>query len=162
MNYRNRTDLFAALCMPVEGEGTNPGESAPPAPVAEKITKLVKKVKAKAKKLVKKATKAKGGKKTAKATKGGAKATGPAALRDYAPGYHKDTEKKTASGNTSIDNDDEVARKFRGKDLDAVYGLTAKALGVTEKELRDRYKKLNVGMQRMNLGNRFRAVLNAK
>lgn len=102
------------------------------------------------------------GKKTPKSTKGGAVVKGPAILREYATRYHKDTEKKTAGGNASIDNDDEVAKKFRGKDIDAVYAITAKALKVDEKELRTRYAKLNVGMQRMNLGNRFRAALNAK
>lgn len=129
------------------------------APAKAKAKKTAK-AKTPAKKAAKKAVKK--GKKTPKSTKGGAKVKGPAILREYATGYHKDTEKKTAGGNTSIDNDDEVAKKFRGKDLDAVYAMTAKALGVTEKELRARYTKLNVGMQRMNLGNRFRAALNAK
>lgn len=126
-------------------------------------------VKAKAKKApakkapAKKAAKTKKPAKKAKAKKPAASGVkGPAILREYAGSYHKDTEKKTAGGNVSIDNDDEVAKKLRGKDLDTVYSTVAKALGVTEKELRSRYAKLNVGMQRMNLGNRFRAVLNAK
>lgn len=124
---------------------------------AAKAKRKSAKAKAPAKKAAKKAPAKKKAKSKAKSD-----ATGPAVLREYAAQYHKDTEKKTVNGNPSIDNDDEVARKFRGKDLDAVYALTAKALGLTEKELRDRYKNLNLGMQRMNLGNRFRAALRAK
>lgn len=64
----------------------------------------------------------------------------------------------TASGNTSLNCGDDLAKKLAGKDLDAVYKLAAKTLDVPEKDLRSRYAKLNVGMQRMNLGNRMRAA----
>lgn len=64
----------------------------------------------------------------------------------------------TASGNTSLNCGDELAKKLEGKDLDAVYKLASKTLEIPEKDLRSRYKKLNVGMQRMNLGNRMRAA----
>ena len=63
---------------------------------------------------------------------------------------------KAASGNTSLDCADDVAKQLRGKELDAIYKLAAKTLGETEKALRARYGRLNVGMQRMNLGNRLR------
>lgn len=63
----------------------------------------------------------------------------------------------TAGGNTSLNCGDAVAKKLDGKDLDAVYKLAAKTLDIPEKQLRDRYAKLNTGMQRMNLGNRMRA-----
>lgn len=65
---------------------------------------------------------------------------------------------KTAAGNTSLHNGDDLAKKLEGKDLDTVYKLAAKALEVPESTLRSRYKKLNPGMQRMNLGNRMRAA----
>lgn len=103
--------------------------------------------------------------KGAKAGKGIAKTTkGPAALREYAPEYHKDNEKKTAGGNVSVDSNDEIAIKLRGKSLDEVYKLAGKALApdFTEADLRKKYRHLNVGMQRMNLGNRIRAAANAK
>lgn len=67
------------------------------------------------------------------------------------------TVTKTKDGRRLIDNGDEVASKLRDLDLDGVYALCAKTQGVTEKELRERYQHLNVGMQRMNLGNRLRA-----
>lgn len=102
-----------------------------------------------------KAVKAKPAKKasTAKGVKG------PQVLKRYAPQYHRDTEKKTAGGHVSVDCDDDTAIKLRGKDLDAVYTLAAKTLKEDEKALRARYKNLNLGMQRMNLGNRIRAAL---
>lgn len=66
---------------------------------------------------------------------------------------------KTAAGNTSLDNGDALAKKLRGVDLDDVYKRAAKALGEPEKNLRSRYRHLNPGMQRMNLGNRMRAAV---
>lgn len=113
------------------------------------------KPKAKAKPAVKAKVKAKA-KTNGKGTKG------PAILRQYAPEYHRDTENKTAGGNVSVDSDDATAKALRGKPLDEVYTKAAKVLGVTVKELQTRYGKLNVGMQRMNLGNRIRGVANAK
>ena len=47
---------------------------------------------------------------------------------------------------------------LRGKSLDAVYKLAAKKLGEDEKKLHGRYQHLNLGIQRMNLGNRIRAA----
>lgn len=66
---------------------------------------------------------------------------------------------KDAKGKLHVDNGDDVAAKLRGKDLDTVYALTAKACEVGEKELRAKYGHLNPGMQRMNLGNKLRAAL---
>lgn len=65
---------------------------------------------------------------------------------------------KAPGGGTSLNNGDAVAEKLQGKDLDEVYGIVAKALKVEVKELKSKYGKLNVGMQRMNLGNRYRKV----
>lgn len=59
-------------------------------------------------------------------------------------------------GARHIDNGDPVAARLRGLDLDAVYSLCSKETETPEKELREKYQHLNVGMQRMNLGNRLR------
>jgi len=72
--------------------------------------------------------------------------------------YTKDKEHKTAGGNVSVHCGDAVAVKLRGKSIDEVFAIAAKVLGEPEKELRAKYKHLNVGMQRMNLGNRMRAA----
>lgn len=67
---------------------------------------------------------------------------------------------KSAGGNSSLDNGDSLAKKLRAKDIEAVYKEAAKVLGRDEvAALRKRYSKLNVGMQRMNMGNRMRAAL---
>lgn len=65
---------------------------------------------------------------------------------------------KSASGNASLDNGDEVAKRLRGMELDDVYSFASKVLKEPAKALRERYKKLNPGMQRMNLGNRIRGA----
>jgi hypothetical protein len=69
---------------------------------------------------------------------------------------------KSAGGNSSLDCGDDLAEKLRGMELDEVYALAAKKLDMPEKVLRQRYAKLNIGMQRMNLGNRMRAGTKAK
>lgn len=63
-----------------------------------------------------------------------------------------------ASGRRSKDNGDLVARELRGKPLDEVYKKAAEYLEVEESVLRARYCHLNVGQQRMCLGNRIRSV----
>lgn len=68
------------------------------------------------------------------------------------------TKHKTATGNASYDNNDPVAAKLRGMDLSAIYAEASKVLGVTQKDLHTKYDHLNVGMQRMNLGNRIRGA----
>lgn len=65
---------------------------------------------------------------------------------------------KSAEGNSTLNCGDATAKVLAGKDLDDVYKLAARATGIPEKDLRSRYKHLNVGMQRMNLGNRMRAA----
>lgn len=65
---------------------------------------------------------------------------------------------KSASGNASLDNGDEVAKKLRGAELDDVYKAAAKLLKEPVPALKARYKHLNPGMQRMNLGNRMRGA----
>jgi len=86
------------------------------------------------------------------------------ALRQRAPTYVKDSEHKTAAGNASVHCNDETAQKLLGKTLDECYAIAAEvcAPDVTEDDLRAKYGHLNLGMQRMNLGNKIRGVLNAK
>lgn len=70
---------------------------------------------------------------------------------------------KSANGNSSLDNGDSVAKKLREMDIDSVYKEYARVAGKEEAAaMRKRYAKLNAGMQRMNLGNRMRAILNNK
>jgi hypothetical protein len=64
----------------------------------------------------------------------------------------------SANGNATMDNGDAVAKKLRGAELDEVYAQASKVLGESQAALRAKYGHLNVGMQRMNLGNRMRAA----
>ena len=143
---------------------SKPAETTKPA--AKKAAKPAAKKAAKpaAKKAAKKASKpAKATKKASKPADGDEQPVkGPGVLRRYAVGYNRDTERRTIGGHVSVDCGDTIAEKLRGQDLDSVYKFSAKALGEDEKALRAKYKHLNVGMQRMNLGNRVRAVLAAK
>jgi hypothetical protein len=81
------------------------------------------------------------------------------------PKYRKGKKgEKTAGGNVPIDCNDKVATALRGKDIESVYKEVAKALApdISLADLKAKYGKLNLGMQRMNLGNRLRGALNAK
>lgn len=66
---------------------------------------------------------------------------------------------KTASGRKQIDVDDATAEKLREMDLPGVYKYAAKVLDESVKDLIEKYKNLNPGMQRMNLGNRIRKAM---
>lgn len=66
---------------------------------------------------------------------------------------------QSVNQNYSLDNGDDLAHKLRGKPLTAAYKTAAKVLGVSQAELVAKYKHLNAGMQRMNLGNRIRAAM---
>lgn len=77
--------------------------------------------------------------------------------------YQKAT---TATGNTSLNNGDPIATLIEGMENDELYEIAGKFLAFPVKVgkakiedaigLQSAYGKLNVGMQRMNLGNRFR------
>ncbi len=71
---------------------------------------------------------------------------------------YKIGEDKTPSGRKTVDIGDKTAELLRGKSLDQIYKLAAKKLGEDEQQLRERYKHLNPGMQRMSIGNRLRAA----
>jgi len=70
--------------------------------------------------------------------------------------YVKD---KAASGRRTFHCGDEVATALKGLTLNEVYRVAASFLDVDEGELRSKYQHLNIGMQRMNLGNKIRAVI---
>ena len=79
--------------------------------------------------------------------------------------YRKDyrqllTAYQRPNGRKSLDNGDDLAVKLRGMKLDELFKLASKELGVTQKELHEKYDRLNPGMQRMNLGNRIRGAAN--
>lgn len=68
----------------------------------------------------------------------------------------------TTHGNRTIDIDDKVARMLRGTDPKEMYQVASKALGEPVRTLQRQYSHLNIGMQRMSLGNRMRKALRAK
>jgi hypothetical protein len=78
----------------------------------------------------------------------------------YLPQYVA-TPVTTKSGNLkrALDCGDEIASRLRPMDLDEVYLFAANVCRTAEKGLRDRFDHLNVGMQRMNLGNMIRKAL---
>lgn len=73
--------------------------------------------------------------------------------------YHVNRDVKTSSGRSSVDNGDPVASALRGLPLPAVYRMVADAIEVPLPELEARYRHLNPGMQRMNLGNIYRKAV---
>jgi len=89
--------------------------------------------------------------------------TRPGGMRfDYS--HYVRSDILTPSGRKAFDIGDVIAEELRGNDLDIVYAkvtIWLRYLGkdVTEEELRDRYKHLNAGLQRMNLGNIVRGAL---
>ena len=104
---------------------------------------------------------AKGGKSVSAAAGNG---KGLGVLRTYGREYHRDKQVRTAGGYASVDSDDSVAKRLRGKTLDEVYEYAADIVRdddgapVAISALKKRYGSLNEGMQRMNLGNRIRAA----
>ncbi len=74
---------------------------------------------------------------------------------------------KCPSGRPALDIDDEAAALLRGQDISDCYFIVAKHMAKAEKrdvdtveaELKTKYEHLNVGMQRMNLGNRLRKLM---
>lgn len=76
-----------------------------------------------------------------------------AALQTYRKQYVKAT---TQAGKPTLNCGDGVAQELANLTLSKIYSLAAKELKVSIKELKAKYAHLNVGMQRMNLGNRIR------
>lgn len=69
---------------------------------------------------------------------------------------------KTVGGRRTLDCADEIAARLRGKSIEEVYAWAAEVLECSEDALRKQYGHLNLGMQRMNLGNRIRGADSAK
>jgi ribosome assembly protein YihI (activator of Der GTPase) len=161
----NETNATAEVVAPVVTEPTKAKVEKKAARAEKKAAAKAKPAKAAAKKpakVAKKATKA-AAKKPAKV----AKPKDPNAVSksviplEVAKQYHVDKDHKTISGNPSIDNNDKVAKLLRGQPIEKVYSLVAKEAKCAVGELQNRYGHLNVGMQRMNLGNKLRGILNA-
>ena len=66
---------------------------------------------------------------------------------------------RTASGTKSLNNNDDVAQLLTGLSVDAVHAIATECLDMDTSE---KYGHLNVGMQRMNVGNRLRGFVNPK
>ncbi len=78
----------------------------------------------------------------------------------YLPQYTScKVTRKDGTQKRALDCGDEVAAKLRAMDLDDVYEYAAKVCKTGEKGLRDKFDHLNVGMQRMCLGNMIRKAL---
>lgn len=140
-------------------EVSNDEQAATDAPAAATRSSKTKRSKGKGKEQMATKKKAAGKKAAVKKASNGALIRTVAGREHDISGYEK---VKNASGHTSYDNGDDVATKLRGKTLDDVYAYAAKQLKEPEKDLRNKYKHLNPGMQRMSLGNRLRKVVNAK
>lgn len=67
---------------------------------------------------------------------------------------------KSASGSVSKHSGDPVALVLVGLTLGETFEIAAECLDTTTAELEAKYGHLNEGMQRMNLGNRIRGVVN--
>lgn len=85
-------------------------------------------------------------------------ATGSVISADRVKDYHV-SDTKTASGRKSVDTNDALAVKLRGKTVEELEDIARKA-GLGEK-LKD-WKNLNPGMYRMTIGNSLRAIERAK
>ena len=67
---------------------------------------------------------------------------------------------KSASGTVSRHSGDLVGSTLTGLTLDETLSIAVDMLQVAESDLRAKYEHLNVGQQRMNLGNRIRGAVN--
>lgn len=81
-------------------------------------------------------------------------ATGSVISADRVADYHV-SDTKTASGRKSVDTNDALAQKLRGKSVEELEDLARKA-GIGDR-LKD-WKNLNPGMFRMTVGNALRAI----
>lgn len=65
----------------------------------------------------------------------------------------------SGSGKKTKRSDDPVAAALDGFTVEEVCAVASKMTDVTQKDLMAKYAHLNVGMQRMNLGNRIRGAV---
>jgi len=75
------------------------------------------------------------------------------------PDLGKYTKTKNAAGVMSHNNGDSIATTLVGLTVDEVASVASKVIGCTAKELKEKYSHLNVGQQRMNMGNRIRGAV---
>ncbi len=75
------------------------------------------------------------------------------------PDLSKYVKGVSGSGKKTMRTNDHVAESLDGFTLDEVYRVASELTDTPEKEYRDKYSHLNVGMQRMNLGNRIRGAI---
>lgn len=93
-----------------------------------------------------------------------AKAVTGSIINADAAAQYKVSDTKTPSGRKSVDNDDAVARKLRGKTLNEVRdiaieaGLGPRWNGTGEYKDKRAWKDLNPGQARMAVGNALRAL----
>ena len=67
---------------------------------------------------------------------------------------------KSASGSASKHNGDAVASALVSQSIDNVLAIAAEVTSIAVDELKAKYAHLNIGQQRMNLGNRIRGAVN--
>lgn len=67
---------------------------------------------------------------------------------------------RTASGGKSLSNGDKVALALEGMTADEVYKVADNL--IPGNDFRGKYAHLNIGMQRMNVGNRIRGFVNKR
>jgi colicin import membrane protein len=90
-------------------------------------------------------------------SKAKAKEDGKTVIRPNTENY---TKSKSASGKKTMHNGDPVAVLLDGATLDETLEMASAVLDTPTKELQAKYGHLNIGQQRMNLGNRIRGALN--
>jgi colicin import membrane protein len=78
------------------------------------------------------------------------------------PDLEKYVNGVSGAGKRTKRSDHPVAAALDGFTIDETYTVASKFCEISEKELRDKYGHLNVGMQRMNLGNRIRGEVNKR
>ena len=74
----------------------------------------------------------------------------------YNPSHY--VKAKSKSGHATLHNGDSIATLWADMTLEEIYKAASMILKVPHQQLVDKYAHLNVGMQRMNLGNRVRAA----
>lgn len=86
------------------------------------------------------------------------KAAGPVKIEAKRENY---IDVRSASGSKSMNNGDPVASILQGMDVEQVCKVASGVVGKEEvAKLIPKYAHLNVGMQRMNIGNKIRAWYN--
>lgn len=76
------------------------------------------------------------------------------------PNVEKYTSAKSASGAKSQHNGDPVATALAGATVAECTKILAELSDVSQKSITEKYAHLNVGQQRMNIGNRIRGAVN--